>query len=66
MISIRILLDYKIREMKKKQGKQKPIHKERPKSNFQDIKPTREEDDKGSFDFGGLPQRDIKKNLGCG
>jgi hypothetical protein len=20
----------------------------------------------GEFDFGGLPQRDIKKNLGCG
>jgi hypothetical protein len=25
-----------------------------------------EEDPKISFDFGGLPVRDLKKNLGCG
>ena len=23
-------------------------------------------DDDGKMDFGGLPERDIKKNLGCG
>ena len=25
-----------------------------------------QEDSKTSFDFGGLPTRDFKKNLGCG
>jgi len=25
-----------------------------------------EEDKPEGFDFGGLPQRDLKKNLGCG
>jgi len=30
-------------------------------------KPTRQADEpEKSFDFGGLPQRDLKKNLGCG
>lgn len=23
-------------------------------------------EDEGDFNFGGLPQRDLKKNLGCG
>lgn len=26
----------------------------------------RQEDDDVPFDFGGLPKRDLKKNLGCG
>jgi hypothetical protein len=29
------------------------------------VKPEPEEKPEG-FDFGGLPQRDLKKNLGCG
>jgi hypothetical protein len=51
--------------MKKKRGKQNRVMQDR-KSGFQDAKPTLKEDDKGIFDFGGLPQRDLKKNLGCG
>jgi hypothetical protein len=27
---------------------------------------TREEEPLSGFDFGGLPSRDLKKNLGCG
>ena len=34
----------------------------------QETKPVKPEpiDDEKPFDFGGLPQRDLKKNLGCG
>jgi hypothetical protein len=28
--------------------------------------PLREEPEEKPFDFGGLPSRDLKKNLGCG
>jgi hypothetical protein len=44
--------------------KRVPKSKEKTKSK-DEIKPSLVDDDK-PFDFGGLPQRDIKKNLGCG
>lgn len=36
--------------------------KEKPK---EESKPTQVENEK-PFDFGGIPERDLKKNLGCG
>ena len=46
-------------KQKKKQKKvdSKEDSKEKAPDQFADEKP---------FDFGGLPQRDLKKNLGCG
>jgi hypothetical protein len=41
-----------------------PKAKEKPKAK-EEVKTLPVDDDK-PFDFGGLPQRDIKKNLGCG
>ncbi len=29
-------------------------------------RPVTSDENENQFDFGGLPQRDIKKNLGCG
>jgi hypothetical protein len=44
--------------MKKKKVKKKPE---------KGIKlPTTEVEKENEFDFGGLPQRDLKKSLGCG
>ena len=45
--------------------------KEKPKKAVQKEKPGRApseipDESKNSFDFGGLPMRDLKKNLGCG
>jgi hypothetical protein len=47
--------------MKKKTEKKNKA--EKPKT---EQKPTPEPENETPFDFGGLPQRDIKKNLGCG
>lgn len=48
----------------KKKGKQKTTPKkivlEKPKEVPQQI------DEEKPFDFGGIPDRDLKKNLGCG
>jgi hypothetical protein len=44
---------------KKKKLSKKPEPPKRP------APPAPEEPEK-PFDFGGLPQRDLKKNLGCG
>ncbi|MEI9919215.1 MAG: hypothetical protein WDO14_10505 [Bacteroidota bacterium] len=48
----------------KKKGKQKAARKkivlEKPKEIPQ------QNDDEKPFDFGGIPDRDLKKNLGCG
>jgi hypothetical protein len=44
--------------MKKKKNKKKPGKELKPPS------PAPEKEDQ--FDFGGLPQRDLKKSLGCG
>lgn len=47
---------------KKKKDKKKETGKPKPPE-----KPVEEkEPDENPFDFGGLPQRDLKKNLGCG
>ena len=47
--------------MKKPKGKkQKAVPKNKPQP-----EPAPEENEK-PFDFGGLPERDLKKNLGCG
>jgi len=46
--------------MEKKKDRKKPKPKEKKIT-----KPTPSEKDE-SFDFGGLPDRNLKKNLGCG
>jgi len=55
--------------MKKKAKEEKPPKKivtAKPKQiPSQDARPVDAEDDK-PFDFGGIPDRDLKKNLGCG
>lgn len=48
--------------MKKKKEEKKVKPAQRPKLPT----PVVEEDRENPFDFGGLPQRDLKKNLGCG
>jgi hypothetical protein len=45
---------------KQKTAKQKKVLPQKPK-----VIPPQDEDEK-PFDFGGIPDRDIKKNLGCG
>jgi hypothetical protein len=46
--------------------KKKVTKKEKPKTAEKNQPPGQEaETDKG-FDFGGLPERNLKKNLGCG
>lgn len=45
--------------------KKKDEKKNTPKVVTPPLKQTEEEKPEG-FDFGGLPQRDLKKNLGCG
>jgi len=47
--------------MKKKVEKLKQAKKEALKAELKD-----KSDHKVGFDFGGLPERDLKKNLGCG
>ena len=46
--------------MGKKKGKKKPKRDEQKKP----VTPAPEKDE--SFDYGGLPDRNLKKNLGCG
>lgn len=48
-------------------AKKKSDRKSDPKkkSDNKPVKPKPDDDEK-PFDFGGLPQRDLKKNLGCG
>ncbi|HEY8936220.1 MAG TPA: hypothetical protein VIM65_13400 [Cyclobacteriaceae bacterium] len=40
--------------------------KEKSKTNEKQQPSKENEEQKKPFDFGGLPQRDLKKNLGCG
>jgi hypothetical protein len=44
--------------------KNEPKKKKPEKVKIQPPEPTDEQEK--LFDFGGLPQRDLKKNLGCG
>jgi hypothetical protein len=46
-----------MKKKKPKKGRDKPV-KPTPST------PVEKQDNK--FDFGGLPERDLKKNLGCG
>jgi hypothetical protein len=45
---------------KKKEPKKKKLSKVKVPSPKPDVDP------ENPFDFGGLPERDLKKNLGCG
>ncbi|MBI3219308.1 MAG: hypothetical protein HYZ44_07340 [Bacteroidetes bacterium] len=49
-------------ELKAKTTKKKELKAEPKKK----IPPAPPEENEKPFDFGGLPQRDLKKNLGCG
>jgi hypothetical protein len=51
--------------MKKKKKPTKDTKAEKPKVPPQDNPETKKDDDDRP-DFGGLPDRDLKKNLGCG
>ena len=46
-------------------GKKKATKKSKTKAVVAQPKGANETEEK-PFDFGGLPQRDLKKNLGCG
>jgi hypothetical protein len=47
---------------KKKKDKKKEPEKPKPSEKPPEVK----EENENPFDFGGLPPRDLKKNLGCG
>lgn len=47
--------------MKKKSPKE-----EKPETKEKKQPPEKEAEKDSSFDFGGLPDRNLKKNLGCG
>jgi hypothetical protein len=47
----------KIQETKEKHDKKVPVKKAENRS---------EDENPGSLDFGGIPERNLKKNLGCG
>jgi hypothetical protein len=49
--------------MAKKKRDKKAGQNKKPEN--KPVKPESVDDEK-PFDFGGLPQRDLKKNLGCG
>jgi hypothetical protein len=40
--------------------------KSKEKAKIKEQAPVTVPDEEKPFDFGGMPQRDIKKNLGCG
>jgi len=45
-------------------GKKKASKK--PKVKEKEVPPSVEKEKEKPFDFGGLPERSLKKNLGCG
>lgn len=47
-------------------NKKKKDEKKNPKKTLPSVIKQAEEGKPEGFDFGGLPQRDLKKNLGCG
>ena len=49
---------------KKKKSKVKDVSKESAKATTKNSQVEKEEEN--PFDFGGLPDRELKKNLGCG
>lgn len=62
MICIRIVLELKTMQLMAKKRLRKATDKEKVKEPAANPPPVEEK----AMDFGGLPQRDIKKNLGCG
>jgi len=52
----------KVSGSQKKENPKKMIKKETQEGARNEIS----NESKDSFDFGGLPKRDLKKNLGCG
>jgi hypothetical protein len=46
-------------------GKKKAAKKSKPKEAGSKQKEVEKQEEK-PFDFGGIPNRDLKKNLGCG
>jgi hypothetical protein len=53
--------------MKKKQKRESESKKRKAaKAANAGHRPVQDQDHEKSFDFGGLPDRDLKKNLGCG
>jgi hypothetical protein len=51
--------------VKKNKPRKKPVKvKPVPKENHQQV--PFDEPETNSFDYGGIPERDLKKNLGCG
>jgi hypothetical protein len=45
-------------------GKKKALKKVKPQG--RKVEEEKELSDEKQFDFGGIPARDLKKNLGCG
>jgi hypothetical protein len=43
-----------------------PTKKEKEEKEEKKVLPSTKEELEKPFDFGGLPQRDLKKSLGCG
>lgn len=50
---------------KKSKKKEDASEKNRKATDLKPVTPEKEEGEQ-PFDFGGLPARDLKKNLGCG
>jgi hypothetical protein len=63
MILFRFMLDVHWKIMAKKQSKKKEKSKEDAQKAKSSDAPAEEAK---PFDFGGIPDRDLKKNLGCG
>ena len=52
--------------MKKSKTKNKGVKQDQKKPEKPAVLTTAKETTENPFDFGGLPNRDLKKNLGCG
>jgi hypothetical protein len=47
-------------------GKKKAAKKPKEKGGKEKQPPAQENTQENTFDFGGIPDRNLKKNLGCG
>lgn len=67
MIYLRNVFEPVNGDLMRKKAKKEKTDRQKPKSEVQpsDPKPM-ETSEENPFDFGGLPARDLKKNLGCG
>jgi hypothetical protein len=69
MIYFRFVLNKTKGEMAKQPQDKKPAKPQKEAKKSEDKQVARVKDDSDEdkpFDFGGIPQRDLKKNLGCG